>query len=342
MKNVKGRVLIIVGVALIIALVIFIGYNQRITTGKTIAQKGNQIALMISPKGKLGSNLFILDIVSGEAVQLTQGEKTRNASWSPDGEQLAIVYGKNLYTLDVSTGDTKRLVNNGVDIYQVVWSPDGQRLAYESNEITIVDRDGNPSLGYKLAQGYGGHGFDWSPDGKKIIYVALDNPKDTLSQTSVHVIDVGGNSPPLLLFSFDGLEKAPKWSPDGSHIMFKVETTHDQWGGVLEEALYIANADGNDVKEIAVSIARNIPAFWSPDGSQILFEDVDAQVCRYHVEAGEVECNFSGFYPVWDSRGEQIAYLNPDGRICVSAGQTTGRCYDVPEKGAISILGWRP
>jgi Tol biopolymer transport system component len=344
MKNIKARALILVGIVLTIALAIFIGFSRRMTTGKTIAQKGDQIALMISPKGKMGSNLFVLDIESGEAVQLTQGEKTRNASWSPDGERMAIVYGKSwdLYTLDVSTGDTQKLVENDKDLYQVVWSPDGQRLAYEANEITIVDRDGNPALGYKLVQGYGGRGFDWSPDGKKIIYVDLDDPEDPRSHTSLHVIEADSSSSPELLLSFDGLEKAPKWSPDGSHILFKVETAHDQWGGALEEALYVANADGNDVTEIAAIAARGIPVFWSPDGSQILFEDVDAQICRYHVETGEVECNFPGLYPVWDSRGEQIAYLNSNGQLCVSAGLTTGRCYRVLEEGTIYILGWRP
>ena len=104
-----------------------------------------------------------------------------------------------------------------------------------------------------------------------------------------------------------------------------------QWGGVLEEALYIANTDGNDVTEIATIAARGVPVFWSPDGSQILFEDVDAQICRYHVETGEVECNFAGFYPIWDSRGEQIAYLDFDGRLCVSAGLTAGK-FELPER----------
>jgi len=344
MKNLKGRALIVVGIVVILALVIFIGFNPRMTTGKTIVQTGNQIALMISPKGKLGGNLFVLDIESGEAVQLTQGEKTRNASWSPDGERMAIIYGKSwdLFTLDAGTGDTQKIVNNDEEIYQVVWSPDGQLLAYQANEIAIADRDGNPALEYKLVQGYGGRGFDWSPDGKKIVYVALDDPKDTLSFTSIYVIDADGSSSPQLLLSFDGLEKTPKWSPDGSHLLFKVETTHDQWGGALEEVLYIANADGNDVTEIAVIAARDIPVFWSPDGSQILFEDVDAQICRYYVETGEVMCNFPGFYPVWDSHGEQIAYLDFDGQLCVSAGLTTRRCYEAPEEGAIYILGWRP
>jgi len=344
MKNSKRRALIVVGAVLIIALAIFISFNRRMTTGKTIAQTGNQIALMISPKAKLGSNLFVLDIESDEVVQLTQGEKTRDASWSSDGERMAIIYGENrdLYTLDVSTGDTKKIDNYDDEIYQVVWSPDGQQIAYQANEITIADRDGNAALEHELVQGYGSSGFDWSPDGKKIVYVALDDPKDTLSHASIHVVDADGGSSPQLLLSFDGYEKAPKWSPDGSHILFKVETSHDQWGGAIEESLYIANANGSEIREVEKIAARGVPVFWSHDGSQILFEDVDAQICRYLVETGKVACNFPGFYPVWDSRGEQIAYLDFNGQICISAGLTPGKCYDVPEKGAIYIIGWRP
>ncbi len=331
--NIKTRALIVIGGILITALSILISFNLRMTTGKTIAHTENQIALMIFPKGKLGGNLFVFDLSSEELVQLTQGERTNNASWSPDGERMLIIYGENrdLYTLDVNTGDTQKINTGAKKIFEAVWSPDGQQIAYNANEITIADRDGNPALEYGLVQG-GVGGFDWSPDGKQIVYVA----------TAINVINVDGNSSPQLLLSFDGLEKAPKWSPDGSHILFKVETEHDQWGGVLEEALYIANTDGNDVTEIAALVARGVPVFWSPDGSQILFEDVDAQICRYHVETGEVECNFAGFYPIWDSRGEQIAYLDFDDRLCVSAGLTAGRCYNLPVEGTIYILGWRP
>ena len=49
---------------------------------------------------------------------------------------------------------------------------------------------------------------------------------------------------------------------------FKLKLNMTQWVGALEEALYIANTDGNDVTEIATIAARGIPVFWSPDGSQ--------------------------------------------------------------------------
>ena len=133
---------------------------------------------------------------------------------------MLIIYGKNwdLYTLGINTGDTQKIDTFDKKIFEAVWSPDGQQIAYNANKITIADRDGNTALEYELVQG-GSGGFDWSPDGKQIVYVATD-VTDTRSPPSIYVINADGSSSPQLLLSFDGIEKAPKWSPDGSHILF--------------------------------------------------------------------------------------------------------------------------
>lgn len=79
------------------------------------------------------SNLFLLDLKTGEKVQWTFGEH-RNTSprWSPDGSRLAFLSnrsGKNqLYVMSAGGGEAKALTEEHLAVSQPVWSPDSASI----------------------------------------------------------------------------------------------------------------------------------------------------------------------------------------------------------------------
>jgi Tol biopolymer transport system component len=324
-------------VAVIVLVAMVLG-GQRITTGETIAPTGDQIAFTIWPRAERG-NLYVWDLGSNEIVQLTRGETIVWGSWSPDGKLMALILGKerDLYVLDVDTAEATKIDSIEDGVARASWSPDGQQIAYDGGgTVFVINRDGSAKR--ELVDGAS---FDWSPDGEKIVYVALDSSDENSTQRSIFIINADGSDPQKLIV-VERNATAPKWSPDGSRILFKTDTLHDKWGGVIEQRLHIANADGGEIRDIDRTL-RHRPVHWSPDGSQVLYENIDARSCRFRLESEETECGDLGSYPVWEPLGERFAFIDFDSqKVCVTRGLTREGCVLVPEQGVAYTLGWRP
>ncbi|HZV59294.1 MAG TPA: S9 family peptidase [Candidatus Eremiobacteraceae bacterium] len=82
------------------------------------------------------SNIWIVSVPNGEAVQLTQSGHDTSPSWSPDGKMLAFLSTRDgnsqVYVLRMSGGEPRKLtaLSGGADIFR--WSPDGKNIAFTS------------------------------------------------------------------------------------------------------------------------------------------------------------------------------------------------------------------
>ena len=92
----------------------------------------------------LRKHAFAVDVATGEAKPLTQGEfDVAKAAWSHDGRRIAYVaatddarpYLQDLFVLDAAAGTAKRLTAHAMEITSVAWSPDDRRLLFTGDEL---------------------------------------------------------------------------------------------------------------------------------------------------------------------------------------------------------------
>jgi len=205
-------------------------------------------------------------------------------SWSPDGSKIAYnSYGYNLpseiYTMKADGSGIIQITHDPAEHEYgeewPSWSPDGNTIIYESFRDASTESNGttiqNANLYVSASNGSGGdlringHLFhegnpSWSPDGSKIAFVhaQVDTIGDNMysSGYQIWVMNVNGSSWNKLTTA-GGNNIRPKWSPDGSKIVYQ-----------SDEGICVVTLVGDN--QTLVSYGGN-PS-WSPDGKKIIFD----------------------------------------------------------------------
>lgn len=183
---------------------------------------------------KVGDDL-LLNLTSDRASD-------RYPVWSPDGNTIAFVSGRNgdseIYLVSADGGTAVNLTNHPLPDYNPCWSPDGHRLAFVSErdgavDIWLMDADGASLVNLTRSRARDEQPA-WSPDGQHIAFVSLVNGEravcviqiDGSGMSLVSTVDVSGG------FFTGGY---PTWSPDGQRLAF-----------VDNDALHLVNPDGSN------------------------------------------------------------------------------------------------
>ena len=89
-----------------------------------------------------GGDLYMLTVDSRQVARLTSDGRNEHPAWSPDGGRIAYIHGfqapREVWLLDVRTGDRRPLTGAAVSRSACSWSPDGSRIAYAGNGGTVV------------------------------------------------------------------------------------------------------------------------------------------------------------------------------------------------------------
>ncbi len=231
-------------------------------------------------------SIYIMDADGGNVKRiLVDGiqerlPEIRSMAWSPDGTRIAFdagVHGTipeakpttNIYSANTNGTNTVRLTNDtGVINVAPTWSPDAKQMAFSSN------RDGVHKIYVMNADGSNQHAIaergtqpSWSPDGSKILFVG--GPGDAIECGSISgnlnceqlyiVTPNGGNLTQLTHYAAS--YQMPKWSPDGTKIVFARNMTtltisnDPRFGGrgITERghAIFMMNADGSNQTNIS-------------------------------------------------------------------------------------------
>src|SRR6266702_1867243 len=108
---------------------------------------------------------------------------------------------------------------------------------------------------------------DWSPDGAKIVFTShavTDNQLNSIT-AEIYVINADGTGEPVRLTNNAEEERAPAWSPDGTHIVFMCRR------GGSDFEICVTKADGTEQVQLTDNTVLDATPTWSPDGGQIVF-----------------------------------------------------------------------
>ncbi len=253
-----------------------------------VSVDGKPLFFEVSPTGKMLAfvvdrevgirDLYVVPISlkdarsTGSAIKIFQGWHPRyasdlaytEASWSPDGKQLAVIHNDDIWVA-FSNGDKPVHLVQGMGAFYPGWSPDGTMVDYmawpeqdpEGGLYIIPSRGGSPT---KIPAAWGNS--VWSPDSKKIAVVSKD-------LISISIVTVQGNLNREIANVKDlGLDRFTyfTWSPDGKYIACTGHNKNKPGAIIL-----IPLEGGKPTMFAADDDSWKTCLQWSPDGKWISY-----------------------------------------------------------------------
>jgi dipeptidyl aminopeptidase/acylaminoacyl peptidase len=250
------------------------------------------------------TQIWLLDIASGEAIPLTRGKKSSSdPTWSPDGRWIAFTSSRvddksQLFAIRPDGGEAVQLTKSETGVGGFDWSPDGRTIAFTAGDpvpdgskarkdhfgdYAVVRREYThthlytvdaaealraPQAGTRRTGGksFTVGGFSWSPDGKRIAFGAAKDPDLINGGTSdIYVLELAGDLVTKIVDQ-PGPDGGPVWSPDGRSILFSSALGRPDYFA-RNSVLAVVAPEGGAVKPLSGAFDENPNvAAWNADG----------------------------------------------------------------------------
>ena len=228
------------------------------------------------------STLWIVNADGTELRPLI--DPTREASsprWSPDGSRVLFVSSvgdrSDLFVRWLDTGQEAKLTHLEESPRGVVWSPDGQSIAFSM----FVPDAPKPFVQLPTKP----DGANWGPEIKFIdrLQYRYDG-RGYLRAGHRHVFVVpatGGTARQLTDGPWDDGE--PRWTPDGSALLFSARRLEDAEYEPLGSEIYEVPARGGAVRALTTRKGPDNEPAVSPDGKLVAYTGFDDRNQSYQV-----------------------------------------------------------
>jgi Tol biopolymer transport system component len=211
--------------------------------------------------------LLVVDVPSGKETYLDEGTLgASGAAWSPDGKEIAYIYGSEIYIVHPDGSGRKML--QGIpkhDYYDLGWSPDGRELALTYGDssaeggVYVVGVNGSdPRL---IVTDPNAGDVIWSPDGKTLTYIDGNGQAE--------LVGVDGGARRVLYPGHSSSRQAVScaWSPAGNAIAVVVGYPNDNpamhWPP-RPGKVYIVDLSGRVIETVNTTGLDVSDVAWSP------------------------------------------------------------------------------
>jgi TolB protein len=227
-------------------------------------------------------------------------EKAGEAYFSPDMRSIIFqatpvgAQGYQIYTLDLPTGATPRIVSTGRgECTCAYYRPDGRKIIFASShldpalsgreqaaskpagyqvgqrryvwhfnphmDIFEADPDGSNLRRLTDAPGYDAEGA-YSPDSRHIAFTS-----ERSGDLEIWVMDADGSNPRQVTRA-KGYDGGPFISPDGRRIIFRADRRGDD---LLQ--IFVIDIDGQNERQLTDNRFVNWGPYWHPEGRSIIY-----------------------------------------------------------------------
>lgn len=249
-------------------------YRLKLVSNPQISPDGKHIIFAVNrvdeKTEKKYSDLWLIDVESGELQQFTYGDYTdTNARWSPNGRYISYLSNRKkesqmqLYLLPFGGGEGRPLTEMEGSFASYEWSPDGSTVVaqFRKKDEAAKEREEDEQkkkLGvvarHITSVGYKFDGAGYMPEEKWHIW-RIDADSGEATQ----------------LTDGDFHESEPTFSPDGSQILFTSNRHPRYQFNPDESSLYLIPADGGEMSKIETRKGQKGSPSFSPDGTQIAY-----------------------------------------------------------------------
>ena len=257
--------------------------------------------------------LYLVRPDGGDRHQLPTGldGQQEHPDWSPDGSRIVFDHGytdpdvpgqerRDLWIINADGSGATQLAACDLPCLQLAypaWSPDGTSVAYIRSDrqtgddwgpaaVEILDlASGTTRTVISTADGATAYyELGWSPDGSQLAFgveAYTDATEATRLSASIATVHADGSdgATPRILTPADLDAAEPDWHPDGDRIAFRTRfDPADPETRSVPTDIEVINVDGTglvNLTNFGLGNLRAIEPSWTPDGTRIVFTQVD-------------------------------------------------------------------